>query len=294
MAVRRIKNTWYVDITHNYIRYRRKCPDDSRAGAQAYESVLRQKLARGESLGVGKPDKNEKERKQKFKNFAWKWFEVYVKNNNKHSEICRKKYTLQRHLVPFFGETQIDTISTLQVEQYKSSKIATELANKTINNHLTVLSSCLRTAQDWLELKTIPKIKVLKTPPPETVFLSQEECRRLLANSSGVWREIIVTALKTGLRLGELIALSWSDINWNNKTLTVRHSWCDKKHGINTPKSNRERHIPLTDELYERLLQQRQAIGFVFVDEKNQRFDGKMVNREINNDCKRASIKETT
>ncbi|NIT13905.1 MAG: tyrosine-type recombinase/integrase [Candidatus Dadabacteria bacterium] len=294
MAVRKIKNSWYVDITQNYIRYRKKSPDNSKVGARDYESFLRQKLARGESINAPQLDKNEIDRKQKFKDFVLKWFEIYVKNNNKHSEIFRKKYVLQRHLIPFFGKTQMDKITSMQVESYKASKLATGLSNKTINNHLNVLSSCLHTAQDWLELKTIPKIKLLRLPPPKTVFLSQEECDRLLTNTSGVCREVIFTALKTGLRLGELIALDWSDINWNDKTLTVRHSWCDRKKGIVTPKSNRERHIPLTDELYKKLLQKRQATGLIFVDGRNKRLDGKAINREIINACKKTGIKEVT
>lgn len=294
MAVRNIRNSWRVDFCHNYIRYRRRSPDNSKAGAQAYEAVLRQKLARGESIAIVKPDKHKKEREQKFKEFTRKWFEIYVQNNNKHSEISRKKYTLQKHLVPFFGGTRIDKITTLQVEQYKSRKIGEGLAKKTINNHLTVLGSCLNTARDWLELTKMPKMKKLKAPPPETVFLSHEECGRLLANTSGVWQDIILTALKTGLRLGELNALKWSDINWDNKTLTVRHSWCEYKKGLVTPKSNRERHIPLTDELYERLLKRRRAAGFIFVDERNQRFNSKTLNQKIISTCKRADIKEIT
>jgi len=292
MSVRKIRNSWWVDFRHDHVRYRKKSPDNSKPGAQAYEAVLRQKLAREGTLALREPDKKQKEREQKFKEFAWKWFKIYVKNNNKLSEINNKKSTLRNHLVPFFGETQIDKISTLQVEQYKSRKIGEGLANKSINYHLSVLSSCLRTAQDWLELNKLPKMKKLKVPPPETVFLSREECDMLLANSSGVWREIIFTAIKTGLRRGELKALKWSDINWNNKTLTVRHSWCEHKKGLDTPKSNRERLIPLTDELYKRLLQRRQAGGFVFWGERNQRFDSKTLNRKIRNACKKAGIKE--
>jgi len=294
MAVRKIKNSWWVDFQFNFERIRKRSPANYKAGAEAYESVLRQKLARGELLELAKPDKNQQEREQKFKEFAWKWFETYVKTNNKHSEISRKKYTLRTKLIPFFGETPIDKIDTLQVEQYKSKKTGEGLTNKTVNNHLTVLSSCLRTAQEWFELKKIPKMKNLKMPLLKIDFLSRDECELLLANTKGVWREIIFTALKTGLRRGELKGLNWSDINWNNKTLTVRHSWCDYKKGLDTPKSNRERHIPLTDELYEMLVRRRQATGFVFVDERNQRFAGKRLNQEISDACKIAGIREVT
>jgi len=294
MAVRKIKNSWWVDFRHDHVRHRKKSPDNSKSSAQAYEAVLRQKLARGETLALGEPDKKQKEREQKFREFAGAWLDTYVRSNNKHSEIRNKECTLRRHLVPFFGETPIDKITAQEVEQYKSTKIGEGFANGSINYHLAVLSSCLHTAQAWYGLKTVPKIKKLKASPSKTFFLSREECDMLLANSSGVWHEIIFTALKTGLRRGELIALNWEDINWNNKTLTVWHSWCDCKKELITPKSNRERDIRLIDELYGMLLKRRQTTGFVFVDEKNQRISAGRLHREISKACKRAGIKEIT
>jgi len=291
MTVRKIKNSWCVDIRHHNVRYRKKSPENSKLGAQAYEAQLRQKLGiGGEALAFAEPDKKQKEQGQTFKEFSWKWFETYVRNNNKPSEINNKKGILRNHLVPFFGKTQMDKLSTLQVEKYKSKKIGEGYAKKSINCHLQVLSSCLHTAQDWLDLNKLPKMKKLKEPPAEAIFLSHEECNILLANSSGVQREIIFTALKTGLRLGELKALQWDDINWNNETLTVRHSWCEHIKGLSTPKSNRERHIPLTDELCKMLLQRRQASGFVFASKKSQRLNRKMLNRELHNICKKAGI----
>lgn len=294
MTVRRINNSWWIDIRHAHVRYRKKSPDDSKSGAQAYDALLRRRLVKGEPLDLMQPDKKQKEREQKFEEFAWQWFEIYVQNNNKHSEISHKKYALRSNLVPFFGKTQIDKISTLQVEQYKSKKLGDGVGKKTINNHLTVLSTCLHTAQDWFDLPKIPKIKKLKIPPLQFKFLSFEECDLLLLHLEGVWREIVFTALKTGLRIGELKGLRWPDINWNNRTLTVKHSWCDYKKGLVSPKSNKDRQIPLTDELYETLLQRRQAKGFIFLDEQKQSFNTKTLNQKIIRACKTADIQEIT
>ena len=292
MAIRKIKKSWWIDFRHNHIRYRQRSPDNSKAGAEAYEAVLRQKLARGETLGL--QDKKWEECEQKFKEFALKWFETYVKTNNKPSEISRKMYTLRANLVPFFGEIPLNKIETLHIEQYKAMKTKEGLANKTVNNHLTVLSSCLRTAQDWVNLKSLPKIKQLKVPPYDIDFLSPEESESLLAHSQGMWRELILVALKTGLRQGELRGLTWPDINWNNKTLTVRHSWCDYKNGLVTPKSNRKRHIPLTNELYEMLSQKKLSIGFVFPGENGQRFYDERLNEEIRKACTKAGIRQVS
>jgi len=249
-----------VDIRYNHKRYRKKSPDNTRKGALAYETLCRGKLSRGESLSEEKP-------KQKvrptFTEFAWEWFEIYVKNNNKPSEIRGKRYVLGTHLVPFFGKSRIDKIPGIDIERYKAKKIKKGLTNKTINNHLTVLSKCLRTAEEWLELEGLPKIKKLKVPPQKFDFLSQEESRLLLKNAEGVWHDMILTALKTGLRLGELRGLKWGDIDLKKRTLTVRRS-AYRHDCFVSPKSNKERTVPFSTELHSTLAGREHETGFVF------------------------------
>ena len=291
MAVRKIKNSWWVDFRFNHQRIRKKSPDNAKAGAQSYEALLRQKLARGEPITNSdlKP-----RQEQTFEEFAWKWFETYVQSNNKYSEIKRKKYILRKNLVPFFGKTQIGKIKAVQIEEYKAKHIKRGLAPKTINNHLMVLNRCLKIAQEWLELEKIPKISKLKAPLPEFDFLSYEECDLLLSNMEGIWREIALTAIKTGLRMGELRGLMWPDVDWNNRTINVRHSWCTSKKGLVSPKSNKVRQIPIVDQVYDLLLNRKRKTGFVFTNEKNQKFSADRLNERILNTCRKAGIRKIT
>jgi integrase len=289
MAVRKIRTSWWVDFRHDHLRVRKKSPDNSRAGAAAYEALLRRRLALGEPLTLSPAD-----RPTSFRDFAWEWFETYVKSNNKHSEIARKRCLLRTSLIPFFGNTSVDKIETHHVEAYKAKKKGEALQNQTINNHLTVLSGCLRNAQERYDLARIPKIKFLKTPPPRTDFLLPQEAERLLAHSSGLWRDVFLMALKTGLRFGELKGLSWADINWSNASLTVRQSWSMAKKGLDTPKSNHERTVPLTDEVRNMLARRRRRAQFVFVDDRGQSFSPTRLNRELRKACDAAGIRPIT
>src|SRR5438128_813281 len=91
MAVRKTKQSWWVDFMFNHTRCRKRSPENSRAGALAYEATLKQKLARG--LGIDGPPPQQGE-EQTFGRFAEKWFEDYVKPNNKYSEQRTKRYIL--------------------------------------------------------------------------------------------------------------------------------------------------------------------------------------------------------
>jgi integrase len=288
MAVRKLKRAWWVDFRFGGERYRKRSPDNSRAGARVYESTLCRKLARGEAIDVDRT--NEKEKSQPFETFAWAWFEIYVKNNNKPSEVRAKKSILQTHLVPFLNKIPFNRLSNLKIEEYKAKKIAEGLSNKTINNHLTVLSKCLRTAQDWLDLDRIPKIRQLKIAPQKFDFLSPEESELLVTHAEGVWREMIVLALRTGLRFGELRGLDWSDINWKTGIMTVRRSLT--RFGMGSPKNNKERHIPLTGEIFRMLEVRRKAKGTIFTNEKGEPFEENRLRRALLRTCAAAGLRK--
>lgn len=289
MAVRKIKGSWWVDFRFNGERYRKRSPDNSKPGAQSYEAYLRQKLARGESLV-----EDDSKQAQTFKEFAWKWFETYVKNNNKYAEVKNKEYTLKTHLIPYFGASPINRVTNLQVEEYKAKKLNQDkLHKKTINYHLAVLSKCLRTAQEWYDIEKLPKIRKFgRLQPPEFVFLSYKESERLLDHADGIWHEMILVALKTGLRLGELRSLDWSDIDWEKRLLTVRRSLCGVRNIPVPTKTDRIRYIPLVDSVCEALYERKQASGFIFVDEKNKLLLKKRLSTQLARICRQAGIRK--
>ncbi len=257
MSVRKIRNTWWVDFRFERNRYRKKSPTNSREGAKDYEATLRQKLSRGEKL-----EEEKTESKESFAKFARTWFEVYVKGNNKHSEIISKESILRVHLIPFFGKIILERIDTQIIERYKREKTKTNLCNKSINNHLAVMRKCLETALEWKILKETPKIKFLKTPPQKFDYLSESECQTLLANTSKDLHDMILIGLNAGLRFGEIIALSWKDVDLDRKILSISQSIAKGK--IGSTKSNRNRFIPMSEQLCEMLKRRIRENNLVF------------------------------
>ena len=290
MAVRLIKKSWWVDIRFGHHRYRKRSPENSRAGAQAYEAVLRQRLARGQPF-EGDPQ----QKKVSFSQFAQRWFEDYVVPNNKFSEQRGKNYILNASLIPFFGKTTVELVSVHQVEQYKAHLINVGVSRKTINNRLTVLGKCLGTAYEWLQLEGgPPKIKLLKCTSSRTDYLTTDACAALLGSSTGLIREMILTALRTGMRQGELKGLQWSSIDWENRVLTVRHSWCDYRKVLDSPKGNRERHIPMDRDLHDVLAKRKKSTGHVFAWRSEMPLQDNQLNKHLTAACRAAGIRRVT
>lgn len=260
MAVRKIKGSWWIDFRASQTRYRIRSPENTRSGALTFEAVLRQKLARGERIGNRPHDTDEI---RTFEQFAQQWFEQYVVANNKFSEQYAKQKILAASLIPFFGSMELDAIKGSHVEQYKANEVASGVSNKTINNRLAVLAKCLRCAHEWFGTD-VPIIKKLKCTPPRTDYLTSVESERLLSHTQGQIREMVFLALRTGMRQGEIRGLQWSSIDWQNRIVTVRHSRCDRNRSLSSPKSYRERHIPLDTDVYEMLFRRQQNTGYVF------------------------------
>ena len=68
----------------------------------------------------------------------------------------------------------------------------------------------------------------------------------------GRWHPWLLCALRTGMRLGELLALQWGDIDWNNRFISVRRNIV--RGTLTTPKSHRRRRVEVTPQLAEVLL----------------------------------------
>lgn len=260
MSVYKLGNSWWVDIGFQYQRIRKRSPENSRSGARAYETVLRSKLARGEPVEAVAPAQQ-----LTFAEFSTeKWLPTYVFPNNKPSEQRRKKSTLRYHLVPAFGSLNLSAITVEKIEAFKARKCRDGLSPKTINNTLTVLNSCLKTAVEWGYLPHPPRIKFLAALQPDIDFLTEQEYQQLLASiSDPMWYTMVLIAIKTGLRFGELLALQWDAIDFDQRLITVKRSIVQKS--LNTPKSNRIRYVPLTSDVIQHLQALRNSPGGQFL-----------------------------
>lgn len=287
MSVIKRGSKYWIYFRHNHERYRKSSPENTYAGAKAYEALIRQKIARGEDVysSIKKPEKT-----QSFLEFSSKWLELYVKTNNKYSEAQNKESILKVHLQPFFGIKPLDKINGLDIENFKAEKIAMGLANKTINNFLIVFSRCLKIAQEWGVIQDIPRIKLLKVQAQKFDFLSLEECQILLGSAKGLIRDMIFVALRTGLRFGELIALEWSDIDFNGRQITVRQSFSRGKLG--STKSNKIRYVPMLEEVYQILQARSKKDTFVFSQDNGSPCNPMLCLRYLHKSCRESGLRK--
>ena len=289
MSARKFGNSWWVDFSIHDERHRKRSPDNSLRGARAYELHLRQRLARGEDINA----KTVANADLEFQTFAARWFDDYAVPNNKPSEQRSKRNILRSSLVPFFEHMPVDRIAIGDIERYKLSEKQKGVGNKTINNKLAVLRKCLACAWEWHGLKgEPPKIKPLKFVIARPDFLTSEESAALLAHAKGAVLEMILLALRGGLRQGEIRGLQWDSIDWESRTLVVRHSRCDYGKILTSPKSNRERTIPLSQDVLPLLWARRETSGYVFRNTYGDPFTRYILLRRLDRVSKAAGLRK--
>ena len=146
-------------------------------------------------------------------------------------------------------------------KRYRERKDGLPRANSTCNREVEAIRRLLNKANEWgmLERNPASRLKSLPEPRGRTRFLSLDEAKRLLEESSRHLRPIIVCALETGMRRGEILNLRCSDVDIKTHTIYLGKT-----------KNGESRHLPISNRLFPVLsnLPRRLGNDHVFTGEK--------------------------
>ena len=143
---------------------------------------------------------------------------------NKAPLTHRRDRSLAAHLLRAFGDVRLDQLRPARLAEYKASRRAQGAAPQTLNAELILLGHAYKiAAMEWEWVTDNPVLRITKEKVRNGIerWLTPEEEQRLLMASPAWLQEIIVFALHTGMRRGEILALQWSQVDLARRTLTI-------------------------------------------------------------------------
>jgi integrase len=178
-----------------------------------------------------------------FRDFTEHWVNNYARGQVKPGTLADYGGYFKNHLLPAFGEMPLAHIGVEDIQGFKSAKLDAGYKPQTVKHLLRLLRQMLGHAVDWGYVRANPtqKIKNPSVPKTEMDCLTPEEARTFLAAVPMKWYPFFLTAITTGLRIGELLAMRWQNIDWASERYFVKETLSRARYGykggFSTPKT---------------------------------------------------------
>jgi integrase len=232
-----------------------------------------------------------------FAEFADRWYNDYAKPNVRAKTARDYEAIIRVHLVPAFGEQMLSEIQPADVQAFVAEKSRSGLSAGTVNKQLVILKAMLARAVEWRYLRESPAryVKRLREPQREMDYFRPDEINSFLEAASVSNRLLFATAIFTGLRQGELLALRWGDIDLLKGVLYVRRTY-HPAFGFGEPKSAAGRRaVYLPPDLMEMFREEgfaRRPEDLVFTNREGRPFDPSgLVRHEFHPTLSRAGLR---
>jgi len=219
-----LKNgNWFIDYYANGKRKREKI-GSSKVLAETVLKKRKVEIAEGKFLDI------KKEQKVKFEELAQMYINIHARPNKRS---CHSDEYLIKTLGRFFGGKYLYEITTMAVDQFKAER-AKEVSLATVNRALACLKCMFNKAIEWgkAEVNPAKKVKLFKENNIRVRYLEKEEIRKLINNATAHLKPILIVALNTGMRKGEILNLKWHDLDFKNNVIFIRQSKSGEKREV--------------------------------------------------------------
>jgi integrase len=251
-----------LDTRAWWIRYRDASGRDRRErigpSKRQAEEVLALRLA---AVVEGKKLPPRRDGAKLFSDFAREYMEV-------HGQRLRWAYNVAfiiRHWEKHLGPgCRLRDVNVRTIEAFRVKRLAEGVKTSTVNRNIAVLKRMLNVAIDWDLIQENParRVKLAREDNARMRFLNQNEAARLLdacrRSRNRALAPLVLVALNTGARRGELLGLRWADVNFEARTLSFPRT-----------KNGERRDVPVNHPTLQALRERRLVAGrgeFVFAE----------------------------
>ncbi|MGB6483326.1 MAG: integrase [Candidatus Acidiferrales bacterium] len=223
MGIYKRGRVWWVDyFDQSRERVQESSHSSNRRDAESLLSIRKSEILRGVFRRPAKIT---------FGEFGGRYME--------HAKVNKRSWLRDEqmlgHLQKFFGtERQLSEITSADIEGYKMHRKAS-VSGSTVNREMALLKRMFNLGIEWdvyLGLNPFHKVKFFREFNTGLRVLNLEEEEKLLRNAVPYLQDLIVFALSTGMRVGEIFSLCWATVNLDKGVLNVFAAKTQKIRGI--------------------------------------------------------------
>ena len=220
-----------------------------------------------------------------YKEWLGEWLECYIKPSSKQKTYRRYSEIVSQHIVEPLGNYEMSELTPLVLQRFTKELLQTGnlntgkgLSANSVNGIITVIQNSLKVACAIGQISeyTADKIKRPKAREKQVACFTpaeQKQIEQAVMNGKKAKMFGVIMSLYTGLRIGELLALEWGDIDFQKGIISVSKSCHDGKDNngqfariTDTPKTKTsEREIPFPKQLIPYLRKLKNDIKSVYV-----------------------------
>jgi integrase len=257
VKIKKRGSKWYVYVNYHGKR-KNKCVG-TREAAEKVRREIEARLALGDTAFLAENNNNQA---PTFDSYADQWIKDYARIECKTSTADGYEGVLRQYLRPRFGTKRLDEIKRNDIKALINDLVGKELSRNTVRNALCVIRGLFNQAIEEELLESNPAARLgrftrsAKTAETKGVALTTREVQQFLKGSQEIcpdYYPLLLMAVRTGLRRGELVALQWGDLqlggdgDHSDRFILVQHNYVRREH--TTTKSKKARRVDLSREL---------------------------------------------
>lgn len=171
------------------------------------------------------------------------WFDNYCKMNLKYNTQLGYIQIIEKHLKPQFGSYRLKALTAASVQEYVNKLKTQGLAKTSVVGIISVLSTAYEYAIEplgYVRENPCSRVRMPKfdRQPRERCVIPPEEFKQILTRfpEGNIFHLPLLIGYYTGMRISEAFALTWDDIDLDNRTITVDKTVLKRNYGVDVRK----------------------------------------------------------
>jgi integrase len=186
----------------------------------------------------------------------------HVKQNSHKSAGIIEGVLKKAMKAPEFDKRKVSTLETADFKSYRDRLTKSGISHSTVNNHLAYVRAALRleTKQTPSRVVKVPHIPIVRVNNARQGFLEYDNYETLLKHLPQSLKALFVIAFHSGCRLGEVLGMRWTDVDWKNRIVRLPDSkngkarnlpfWGSIEEHLKKQKAYRDKHHPECEGLF--------------------------------------------